>query len=241
MIIYGATDKGLKRENNQDYYEFHVLNDNTAFAVLCDGMGGANAGNVASKLAAETISRYIKSSYQKNLSDSAIENLLRSAVVSANTEVYLQSTKSSDFKGMGTTVVVAFVKEDSVFILHIGDSRAYKLFNGTLQQLTVDHSMVQSLVDSGQISEEEARVHPKKNIITRALGVGELVTSDFDVFDFENNSVILLCSDGLSNYMIDSDIKDELMSLDETVAQRLINGANQGGGGDNITAVVIAK
>ena len=241
MIIYGATDKGLKREDNQDYFEFQVLNDTTAFAVLCDGMGGANAGNVASKLAVESICRYIKSSYHNNLSDSAIENILRSAVSSANDQVYSQSLKSPDFKGMGTTVVVAFVKDNSAYILHIGDSRAYKFSNDVLEQLTVDHSMVQSLVDSGQISVEEARVHPKKNIITRALGVGEFVAADFNVCDFENDSAILLCSDGLSNFMQENDIKNELMSLDETVVQRLISGANKGGGGDNITAVVIVK
>ena len=239
MIIYGATDKGLKRDNNQDCFEYHVLNDSTAFAVLCDGMGGANAGNIASELAVETICRYIKSSYHINLSESAIENILRSAVSSANDQVYSQSLKSPDFKGMGTTVVVAFIKESSAYILHIGDSRAYKFLNNTLEQLTVDHSMVQSLLDSGQISAEEAKVHPKKNIITRALGVGEFVASDFTVCDFENDSAILLCSDGLSNFMQENDIKNELMSLDETVVQRLISGANKGGGGDNITAVVI--
>ncbi len=240
MKIFGQTDKGLKRNDNQDYFEYHLLNDTTAFAVLCDGMGGANAGNVASSIAVKTVCRYIKSSYQPNLSSMAIENLLRSAVLSANAEIYKESLKSPDYKGMGTTIVVAFIKNSVMYVLHVGDSRAYIMSNGSLKQLTVDHSMVQSLVDSGQITQEEARVHPKKNIITRALGVNESVAADIDIYDLSDDSVVLLCSDGLSNFMSEDSVKKELMLIDDSITQRLINGANDGGGGDNITAVIIA-
>lgn len=241
MRIYGATDKGLQRDTNQDYFEFYKFSDTSAFAVVCDGMGGANAGNVASKLATETIIRYLKSSYQPNLSFNATENLLRSAVLSANMAVYTEASKSAELKGMGTTVVLVLIKDSVAYVLHVGDSRVYQFKNGELLQLTVDHSMVQSLVDSGQITKEEALVHPKKNIITRALGVNSDVAIDLEVFDFDNDSVFLLCSDGLSNFVEASEIERELSKLDGSITERLIKDANNGGGGDNITAVVITK
>lgn len=241
MEIYGATDKGLQRHSNQDCFAYHKFSSTVAFAVVCDGMGGANAGNVASKLAVDTISNYLKTSYQPNLSPKALENLLRSAVLSANIAVYEKAQKSGELKGMGTTAVLVFIKDDLLLIAHVGDSRVYSYNDNNLSQLTIDHSMVQSLVDIGQITKEEALVHPKKNIITRALGVNSVVAVDLNVFDFNSDSVILLCSDGLSNYVEENKLIEELSKVDSLIVNRLIDDANNGGGGDNITAVVITK
>lgn len=241
MKIYGLTDKGLVREDNQDFFAVEKLKENVAFAVVCDGMGGANAGNVASKSAVNTICAYIKKSYRESLSGMALENMLRGALQSANSEVFQISKKNKEYSGMGTTVVLAFIDNQTGYILHVGDSRAYLLEDDKLMQLTVDHSMVQSLVDSGEITADQAKVHPKKNIITRALGINNEVAADLDVFDLNNNSALLLCTDGLTNFVNEDLIKTELADTNDTVVQRLIQRANDNGGADNITAVVITQ
>ena len=140
---------------------------------------------------------------------------------------------------MGTTAVAAFVTQGTAYILHVGDSRAYLYKEGKLIQLTVDHSMVQNMVDSGQITPDEALHHPNKNIITRALGVSENVGVDIDVVDLSEGDVLLLCSDGLSNFVSEESITEQLENFDSTTTDKLIDLANDGGGGDNITAVVL--
>ena len=239
MQIYGMSDKGLVRESNEDAYIFKVISPSVFFAVVCDGMGGANAGNVASEYAVREISEYILRSYKPTMSGMQIEHLLRAAVASANDVIYEAANVNADLNGMGTTVVLLFVLEKTGYLLHVGDSRAYLYSSGALNQLTVDHSIVQGMIDRGEITEEEAKTHPSKNIITRALGVGSEVRSDLDFIDLNDGDVILLCSDGLSNYVSDVDIKNSLEAFDENVASSLINLANTGGGGDNITAVVV--
>ncbi len=241
MKIYGLTDKGIVREVNQDFFVAEKLNENVAFAVVCDGMGGANAGNIASKIAAETITAYIKKSYRQNLSAVALENILRGALVSANAEVYEASKKKKEQAGMGTTAVLAFIDNQMGYVLHVGDSRAYLMEDGKLIQLTVDHSMVQTLVDSGEITADQAKVHPKKNIITRALGINKEVVVDLDVFDLNPDTALLLCTDGLTNFVGEDIIKTELTDINDTIVQRLIQRANNNGGADNITAVVVTQ
>lgn len=241
MNVTANTNKGIIRDMNQDYYCVMPLNENAVFAVVCDGMGGANAGNIASKTAAEKICQHIKRSWRPSMSSNAVENLMRSALESANSQVYLMAKSDDELKGMGTTVVMAYIENEQGYILHVGDSRAYIFENKKLTQLTVDHSMVQTLVDSGQISAEEAKIHPKKNIITRALGVGEEVVADLDFFTLTSNQVLMLCSDGLTNFLSDEDIIEQLENCDKTVADRLIEKANQNGGGDNITVAVITQ
>lgn len=241
MNVTANTNKGIIRDMNQDYYCVMPLNQNAVFAVVCDGMGGANAGNIASKTAAEVICQHIKRSWRPSMSSNAVENLMRSALESANSQVYLMAKADNELKGMGTTVVMAYVENGQGYILHVGDSRAYIYENKTLNQLTVDHSMVQTLVDSGQISAEEAKTHPKKNIITRALGVGEDVVPDLNFFTLASNQVLMLCSDGLTNFLSDEGIIEQLENCDQTVADRLIEKANQNGGGDNITVAVITQ
>lgn len=239
MQIYANSDKGLLRENNQDAFAYEILSSNAFFAIVCDGMGGANAGNVASEFAVRVIKDYLLRSYRTGMSSSQIENILRSAVYSANTAVFEAASKDESLKGMGTTAVVLLVEGNTGYILHIGDSRAYSYYDGYLTQLTVDHSMVQNMIDSGEITPDEAQNHPNKNIITRALGVADEVNGDMNFIDLNAGEIILLCSDGLSNYVSTDDIIETLDGFDENVASRLIDKANACGGGDNITAVVI--
>ncbi len=240
MKYYGMTDVGKARSTNQDAWTIASFADDTAvLAVVCDGMGGANAGNVASTMATEEIKDYVLRSFNMTMSSMQIENVLRSAIASANNAVYEASRNDSNLKGMGTTAVIVFVIKGTAYILHVGDSRAYIYSDGSLSQITVDHSMVQNMVDSGQITPDEALHHPNKNIITRALGVSNNVGVDLDVVDLKGEDVILLCSDGLTNFVSDDVIKAQLEGFDSATPDKLIELANEGGGGDNITAVVL--
>ena len=179
MKIVAKTDKGLVRDNNQDSYAVGELPGEVAWAVVCDGMGGAAGGNIASALAVKVISDKINTSYNQNMRDSSIKNLLDSAITAANIEVYDMADAHSELKGMGTTVVCAIVRDNTAFIAHAGDSRAYIAKNNELTQITTDHSLVQDLVNLGKITQEEAENHPKKNLITRAVGVDKQIQIDF--------------------------------------------------------------
>lgn len=242
MRMFSDTNAGLVRKNNQDACNIGEYSDNACWAVVCDGMGGANAGDVASRTATETISKRLSESYRENMSTISVENLLITSIAAANLFVYDLSRENQTMEGMGTTVVAAVVIGDSVVIAHVGDSRAYILQNNELIRITKDHSYVQSLIDSGKISQDEAVYHPYKNIITRALGLEERVDIDCVVHDFAENSVLLLCSDGLTNYVSEDDIKAVLLGGGEDdKAKQLVTLANRNGGGDNITAVIIIR
>ena len=239
MQIFAKTDKGIVRSINQDAFFVNVLSDNAVLAVVCDGMGGANAGDIASKTAVDVISKYVLNAYTPTMNTEQITRLIVNAISSANMEVYSISEKSEHLSGMGTTVVAAVIRDKYAVICSIGDSRAY-LINNDIVQITRDHSIVQSLVESGKLSPEEARVHPEKNVITRAVGVENNVLVDDYCIDFDTDDVLLLCSDGLSNYVTNDDILQIVKNkTDDDVADLLIQQANQGGGRDNITAVVV--
>lgn len=240
MNIYSSTDTGKIRSSNQDAFMSGSFDDGATWAVVCDGMGGANGGNVASRLAVDYFSASLKSGYRSSMSESSINNLLQSAVSAANVRVFDKSRESSDLSGMGTTIVAVLIIGNTAYFVHAGDSRAYILSNGELKQITRDHSIVQNMIESGKLSIDEARFHPRKNVITRALGVEEIVHSDFTVADFLQNEKILLCSDGLTNYADIDNIKAILTedSVNDPAAE-LVKLANDNGGGDNITAVVI--
>ena len=241
MQIYANTDKGKVRSINQDAFFIDTLSVNTAVAIVCDGMGGANAGDIASKTAVDIISKYIKNSYSPTMTSDQITRLIGNAVASANIEIYSMSQRDEKYSGMGTTVVTAIVRDKEVIICNVGDSRAY-LINDEIIQITKDHSMVQSLVESGKISPEEARVHPEKNVITRALGVESNVLVDSYVLELQQNEKLLLCTDGLSNYTDGTDIVNIVNNINlKDVPDLLIEKANQGGGRDNITAAVISS
>lgn len=240
MQIFAKTDKGKVRSINQDAFYINTLPNGSVMAVVCDGMGGASAGDIASKTAVEIISQYVLNGYNPSMTSDNISRLIDNAITSANIEVYNLSKKDEHLSGMGTTVVAAVVSDSYAVICNVGDSRAY-LLSDVLVQITRDHSVVQSLVESGELSPEEARVHPEKNVITRALGVEENILIDTYCIDIKNGDKILLCTDGLSNYVtsegIISIVNDNAL---DKVTDLLIKEANLGGGRDNITAAVIS-
>lgn len=241
MQIFSKTDRGRVRTDNQDAYFAGKITDGSVFAVVCDGMGGANAGNVASELAVRHISEYIIRSYRDGMDMTDTEKTLKNAIVSANISLYDKAVNNAELAGMGTTAVAAFVKDGTAVIAHVGDSRIY-LVNGEIKQLTRDHSVVQSLIESGKITPEDAKVHPRKNVITRALGAEENVAVDSDCLNLSNGDTLLLCSDGLTNFLDDKDILKVFQNNDiSAVAERLVEEANENGGGDNITVVTVTK
>ena len=169
------------------------------------------------------------------------EKTLKNAIVSANISLYDKAVNNAELAGMGTTAVAAFVKDGTAVIAHVGDSRIY-LVNGEIKQLTRDHSVVQSLIESGKITPEDAKVHPRKNVITRALGAEENVAVDSDCLTLSDGDTLLLCSDGLTNFLDDKDILKVFQNNDiSAVAERLVEEANENGGGDNITVVTVTK
>ena len=241
MKIVAKTDKGLVRENNQDAYAVGELPGEVAWAVVCDGMGGAAGGNIASALAVKVISDKITSSYNERMRDSSIKNLLDSAIAAANIEVYDMAYSRPDLKGMGTTVVAVVVRNNVAYIAHAGDSRAYLVNENGVEQITVDHSLVQNLVDRGEITKEEAEHHPNKNVITRALGVDKRIDVDFSEVDLYENETLVLCTDGLSNCVNNSELAEDIKDGQYyAFADRLVKRANRNGGNDNITVVAIA-
>lgn len=240
MQIFSKIDIGNKRNTNQDACITAMLPDSAALAVVCDGMGGANGGDVASRTATELICEYVKNSYNSAQSNDRLLELLKNAVLSANLEIYDMACKNENLSGMGTTVVAAIIKPQTALICNVGDSRAY-LIEEAITQITRDHSVVQSLIEKGELTEEEARVHPKKNVITRALGVEENVMPDLYEIAFSENSKLLLCTDGLSNFVNDTEILNTFNdNKTENIAEILVDKANAAGGGDNITAVIVA-
>ena len=241
MQIFSKTDRGRVRTDNQDAYFAGKITDDSVFAVVCDGMGGANAGNVASELAVRHISEYVIRSYRDGMDMTDTEKTLKNAIVSANISLYDKAVNNTELAGMGTTAVAAFVKDGTAVIAHVGDSRIY-LVNGEIKQLTRDHSVVQSLIESGKITPEDAKVHPRKNVITMARGAEENVAVDSDCLNLSNGDTLLLCSDGLTNFLDDKDILTVFQNNDiSAVAERLVEEANKNGGGDNITVVTVTK
>jgi len=242
LRIVAKTDKGNVRDSNQDAYAVGEFSDEVVWSVVCDGMGGAAGGNIASALAVKVISDKINASYRDQMRDGSIKNMLDSALTAANIEVFDFAEAQPELRGMGTTVVCAIVRDNQAYIAHAGDSRAYVINNGSIRQITTDHSMVQDLLLRGKITPEEAEHHPNKNIITRAVGVDKGIEIDFEQIDLDDKDTLLLCTDGLSNYVSNEEML-ELMSDGKhyAFADRLVKKANENGGGDNITVVVISK
>ncbi|MBR2039932.1 MAG: Stp1/IreP family PP2C-type Ser/Thr phosphatase [Clostridia bacterium] len=241
MIVSAKTDIGVKRHSNQDEYAILNLNDGSVLAVVCDGMGGANAGNVASHIACQVITSFFERSFRLGLNPEGVMALLQSAILSANIEVFNMASKNVELSGMGTTVVAAFVSKDFTVVSHVGDSRAY-IIGDDVTQLTRDHSVVQSLIESGKLTPEEAVIHPRRNVITRALGIEPDILVDSDEYDLKENDFLLLCSDGLSNFASTDEMSQIFNKTKaEQIADELVKCANKNGGGDNITAVVVKK
>lgn len=242
LRIAGKTDVGQKRTANEDRFFVAKLSENTAYAVVCDGMGGEKGGHVASSCAVERIRKAIESGYQEDFGDNSVKNLMLSSISAANAQVFSMAEKNEALKGMGTTVVLALVRESVIHIAYAGDSRAYLVGETGARQLTHDHSMVQMMVDRGEISPEEAQYHPEKHYITRALGVSSMLEVDYLEEEMPDKGAVLLCSDGLSNYLDQEDLHRLVWNNDTALAaDRLIAQANAMGGADNITAVLIGR
>lgn len=239
MKIAAKSDIGKVRESNQDAYATGEMPNGVAWAVVCDGMGGAAGGNVASETAVKIISEQITSAYRASMRSKSIKNLLVSAISAANISVFDLAQANAKLAGMGTTVVCALVTDGVAYIAHAGDSRAY-LLHTELLQLTRDHSVVQEMVDTGRITPEDAKSHPSKNIITRALGVLPEIRVDFCEQAMENADVLLLCTDGLTNFVENAEILQLAKNgADKNLPELLVEKALENGGGDNVTAVTI--
>ena len=239
MHVIGQTHIGLVRENNQDALEYGTLGTTAQYAVVCDGMGGANGGNIASKIAVEVIGSRIRDGFNEHMSGSSVERLLESAMSTANVGVYDRAQQQSELVGMGTTVVATITCGKTAYISHVGDSRLYLWRNKELTAVTRDHSVVQGLIESGQITEEEARSHPRKNYITRALGVVAEERGEYDELELECGDRLLLCTDGLTNEVPPSTMAEILSRPAEVALEALVRAALDHGGSDNITAVLM--
>lgn len=237
-MIYGSSNVGLVRSENQDSYAIDTLKNGVCYAIVCDGMGGASGGKVASLTAVNSFASAIEDISADSSHDSIVLTL-SNAIKSANVDVYKKSVDKKNLHGMGTTLVAAVIVDNKAYIVNIGDSRCYILSDDQIKRVTRDHSAVQELVDQGMLTETQARNHPNKNIITRAIGVDKSVDFDLFVEVLHDNDYILLCTDGITNYVDDLEIPFEIIKNPETVPQRLIDLANSRGGADNSTVVLI--
>ena len=227
------SDAGNVRELNEDYASF-IEDERFKIYLVADGMGGHNAGEIASKLAVKSIIRYLLEHSEED------ENLLLNAVKYANNEIYEISQKNDKCKGMGTTITGCFIKGDMIQVVNVGDSCCFSIKDNEIKKVTKDHSWVQELIDAGAITEEEGRVHPKKNIITRALGTNSSVKIDIFNIDKNESSMFLLCSDGLSNEVRKEEmieIVNKCKDFNEA-CEKLVDLAKSRGGKDNITVLL---
>lgn len=231
-----------KRKENQDRVITAMLSDSTGIAILCDGMGGENAGAEAGELAVNSLFERIKSGYREDFDENQIKNLLISAVYAANAIVYSAASEDISKEGMGTTCVIVLAKDKKLHIVNVGDSRAYSFKDNTLSQLTTDHTVVKLLYDQGKIAAEEMINHPQRNLITRAVGAAAAVDADYFEIELEGDTVILLCSDGLSSYCKHEDIEKLIdgTNIDES-SDKLIQLALDSDSHDNITVALISE
>ena len=237
MKLAGITDIGKVRQNNEDNLAFSEL-ENAAYFIVCDGMGGVEGGEIASEIAVKTISEQIENAFSAKMKPASIERMLISAFTAANYKIY-EYAQNNNLQGMGTTAVAAVLKDDTLIVAYDGDSRAY-LIDGNIEQITTDHTYVNELYRLGEITREEMQDDPRKNIITRALGVSEEIEADTLILDVAPRAKILLCSDGLTNCVSDESICDIVMTNEiENAVKFLIEKANENGGIDNITVGLI--
>ncbi|MBR0463594.1 MAG: Stp1/IreP family PP2C-type Ser/Thr phosphatase [Clostridia bacterium] len=234
MKVVALSEKGRVRPVNQD--AFYQPKPGETFAVVCDGMGGHRAGDVASQLCVQEFTRWLRCAPFPS------EETLRYAVGEANRQVYVKSRTEADKSGMGTTLTAIWVADDCVYLAHVGDSRAYRLRDGELRQISHDHSVVAELMAKGVITKEEAKTHPQRHYITRAVGTNNRVEPEVSRCTLKSGDVWLLCSDGLSNYF-ELDELQSVLNADtslEAKAQRLMTTALDRGGNDNITLLIVA-
>ncbi len=241
IFVIGKTDIGKMREENQDRYRVSMLGDTAAFAVVCDGMGGANSGGLAADITSDIIYERINLSYRHEMESKSIKSLLTSAFYAANSVVYRRSQEEQENFGMGTTCVAVLVRNGTAHVASVGDSRAYILNDSGITQITNDHTVVEYLHSKGMIDEGEMKTHKMRNLITRAIGIEENVDADYFEVDAPLGSVLLICTDGLTNYCSDELIYSIVYKrpLEQAIGE-LIEYSNTRGGKDNITAVLIS-
>lgn len=239
MKIAAITDIGSCRQENQDNYCAQQLAGGTAWGIVCDGMGGVNGGRIAAHIATDTMQQYF-ARQMHSLQQGNEKSFIMRGFDITNRAVYEKATSDPEMMGMGTTGVCAYASNGMAHVVHAGDSRAYLFHEGELRQITRDHSMVQQLVDSGKITREQAAQHPKKNLITRALGVSANIVPEYNRCEIEVGDIILLCTDGLTNMISDEEIALVLREVPFFDAPSiLVDRALQAGGQDNITVLLM--
>ena len=238
---YAKSDVGKQREINEDSY--YITQDPLSkiqLFILADGMGGCNAGEVASKQAILSAKSYIENNFEEAPKDKdSLIQLVASSIEYANMVVYEKSIADKNYEGMGTTLEVCLIYNNRAYIGHIGDSRIYRIRKDFIRKLTQDHSYVQKLVQDGTITSEEAEHHPKKNMLMKALGVNAFVEPDVMVKGFQKEDILIICSDGLTNMVEVNDIYNAVKNNFEIATKELVNLANKNGGIDNITIITI--
>ena len=235
MQYWGITDRGVVRSQNQDAYAIQTLHDGRVLAVVCDGMGGARAGNVASSMTIELFCAGVSSASGDD------EHRMGQAAIHANDEVFKRAITDVDCTGMGTTLVALLLQGKKATIVNVGDSRAYMIDKDGIKQVTTDHSLVQMMISRGELTPEQAKRYPGKNLITRAIGTESQVVCDIFHRRVEKGNSILLCTDGLSNLMDDQEILFEVAHGQdkEHCCERLLDIAKKRGAPDNVTSVLV--
>ena len=240
MKVFAKTDIGRERKLNEDFFYISKPDSNIKLYIVADGMGGYNGGEVASNVATETAKNFIEKNlnHYKNSKEELME-LVKEAIENANAKVYQKSCENEALKGMGTTLDVCLIYGGRAYIGHVGDSRVYRIRKEFMRRITKDHSYVQTLIEDGSITKEEAYYHPKKNMLTKALGCESNVDPDVYVKTVIADDIILMCTDGLTNMIKEDEIYQIIKENPENAAEKLIEVANHNGGIDNITAVII--
>ena len=241
MQYWGLTDPGCTRSQNQDAYQMEMLDKHTLLCVICDGMGGAKSGNVASTLAIDVFTQEVKRTYQSGMSDKELDWMLRNAVKLANFTVYDQAKQFEEFDGMGTTLVAALIRGKTATIVNVGDSRGYYIDEDGIRQVTTDHSLVQMMVSRGELTAEQAKTYPGKNFITRAIGTEAVAECDIFTCKLKKKACIFLCTDGLTNLLDEQEILFEVAHEEdkEQCCQRLLDIAKRRGAPDNVTSILV--
>ncbi len=240
MKGFARTDIGKARDMNQDYYYIPSSENDLQIYILADGMGGYNGGEIASKLAVQTVRDYIENNFDKiEHTKEEILNMIKKSMENANSVVYEESKKHDNLQGMGTTLDVCFIYNNKIYIGHVGDSRVYLIRKEIARKITKDHSYVQQLVEDKKITREEAEHHPKKNMLLKALGCTSYVEPDIRARNIEKDDIFLMCSDGLTNMVEESKMYEVVEQYKEKAPEILVNLANDAGGYDNITVITI--
>lgn len=242
MQLWGMTDAGNLRSQNQDAYALVSLGHDRALMVVCDGMGGAKSGNVASNMAIDVFVGEIRRSQKLAVNPERAEKILRAALELANKAVFEQSQLGEEYSGMGTTLVAALILKNTAVIINVGDSRAYYFTPTGVKLVTRDHSIVEMMVQRGELTREQAKSYPGKNLITRAVGTEPEIEADVFVQELRRDDCLLLCSDGLSNEMADQEMLFEVAHgvRRSDCCQRLLNIAKTRGAPDNVTVTLAA-